>query len=1333
MSPGAPLLGRDNWRRSTILDGAGGGGGACLTRAVFNTWRRVCFSRRAVVTLVAVAGFSAPAWAGYHRGDFNLDGIVDALDEAIWAANLGRTSAVPRPDTILTPALRVAPDRRTVLSGETVELTASGGTGLVHWTFVKNPAGGSLSTTTGVSATYTAGATNASVDVIQAWDNDNLLSRTFMNVISSNEVASLGKAIIVAGGRSMDDPVWLATDYIADKAFNVLRYRGFSRDNIQYLSFDPDQDADGNGQLDDIDLDSSFANAQATFTGWVGNANQLLVYLADHGSDAAGEGFFRLNGSEVLSSTNVNNWLNDLQNTYGMDVTVIMDFCYAGSFLNNLATYTGTPKRILIAAASSNELTYFIAGGAVSFSDLFWSGILQGQDLASAYALAADGMSSFQSSVLEDGGEASNRFVGATFVAGKDFPVIGTVLGPQSLTEGTTATLWADDIESYYPLERVWCTVIPPSHSPNTNTGIPVLDIPVIDLAYDSALGRYQSSFDGFAEQGLYLINYYAQDIWGSVSPPKPSSINQAGIDERLLLVAAGTTNDARWESWNLIARNIYQTFRARQIAPDRIQCLSAVTNQDFSGDGTNDVWAAPTLASFAQAITNWATNASVLTVYLVGGETNGAVCLNDTETLSAAALDARLDAFQTSNQVVNLILEFPGAGSFIPVVTPPAGRERISIASTGEGKTNLLASGGLISFSSHFMSQVVTGQRVGDAFRAARGSIRLASGGLRQGAGMDDNGDGVANQKSVDGLLAVQRYFGAAFVTGEDIPSIGSAIPDTDITGTNSVVLWLKDVLDVNGISNVWVALTTPSYAGGDLWETNLTFNVLNDRYEARVDDLEEGGTYVATFTVENTKGARSSPVQTLLYSLDPYEVDDTAAQASFLDVGSTQPGHNFHVSNDVDWIRFYVVTGQNYTVEVAQQGENVDVLLDLYYEQPDGTPVAVYLDEDETGPGDLGESLPLDFLTDTNLVEGFYLLRVSLSPDFPEAWGADSDYDVSIFVGVGGGDLIVIAVDKLNPTSSPPGAVAILNNTSNKAFSGKTSVVFDDVAAGIHTVRVEVAAGYVMESDPAQPDQQGNPTNTLYGNPKRKLVVDDSWQTVTFQFFPYVEATGLARDEWTGEYVEGAKIAFLARSGVISNIVYDGIPNSAAYKTQWFSRVDGAFPTNVVLPAVAYDLNLTRSGYVTTLVSNAILAPTAGLQTNLGLLYMTPLDTNSNGIADAWEANHFAGTNAPPGDDADDDGMSNAAEYRTGTDPTNPASFFRSQEAVGLGTGLRMTWPVAPGRIYRVNAGSDLVAGDWPVAAGPWTAAVGQTTMSYTNPLTGTGLYFRAEALTP
>lgn len=88
-------------------------------------------------------------------------------------------------------------------------------------------------------------------------------------------------------------------------------------------------------------------------------------------------------------------------------------------------------------------------------------------------------------------------------------------------------------------------------------------------------------------------------------------------------------------------------------------------------------------------------------------------------------------------------------------------------------------------------------------------------------------------------------------------------------------------------------------------------------------------------------------------------------------------------------------------------------------------------------------------------------------------------------------------------------------------------------------------------------------------------------------------------------------------------------------------------------------------------------------------------PEDANGNGIPDAWEDRHGL-LGADPNGDADSDGMSNYAEWRAGTDPTNELSYFvisaesRMQEPVDIGVAVQ--WDSIRYRRYSVWKSTNL-----------------------------------------
>ncbi|MFH0908258.1 MAG: choice-of-anchor Q domain-containing protein [bacterium] len=1256
----------------------------------------------------------------YLPGDMNLDGTVDTNDEALVLNRLGRVTAATNGAVALCPQLVVRPSRKTVVAENTVTLGASGSTNTITWFGLENPSGGSLTSLSVTSVLYEAGSTSDCVDVAEAWDGDARFGRAYLNVISPAEIAKAGKAVMIAGTKGGEDPLWPATDYLANNAYNILLYRGYGKENVQYLSQDPSRDIDGDGAADDIDLTATMANAQTTFTNWVGNANKLFVYLVDHGGDSGTNGYFRLNGGETLTGSVLDGWLDAIQNAYTTEVTVVLDFCNAQVLANELS-YTGIAQRIVIASSGTNEPAYFLANGLVSFSDAFFGGVLMGQDVYTAYEQAQEAMGTYQQAVYADNGsgeEGTNVLLGSSFVAGKDIPQIGLVCGRQALIGGTTAELWARDVVSGYPVERVWCLVVPPGHNP-TNGADPVQNIPEIELTYSAENGRYEGSHDGFAEEGAYKIIYYAQDVWSSVSLPKQSYVEQVGYDERVIVVAGGPTQSVKRVAIEHLSDLAYRTVRARGIATNRIYYLSETP-------GTN-VDVASTLANLAYAITDWAADSAKLTVYLVGEGSNDTLQLNGTDYLTATNLDAWLDAYQVSNRPVNIILEFNGSGGAATNLAPPAERERIVVASTRSGYPCLMEADGLVSFSEYFLTEIFGGKTIGQAEAKARKVIRRASGLLRQRSGLDDDGDGILNEKNQDGILASTRYLGAAFATGGEAPNIGEVIPPTALTNETSLTIWAGQVTDADGLSNVLCVITPPEYEEtGDLVRVDLTYNAASNRYEALYEEFTNAGSYTLTFYAEDNVGDVSPAVQSEVVRPDKYEVDDEHIQAHPYYVGTFEQ-HTLHTLNDEDWVWFYAQTNYVYDIETVHLGTNVDTVLDVYYLQPDGS--LTNIDHIDDFGREEGELTGLNFPQ-----EGMYFVQVSQY--VTNTWLPGS-YELIIDIPAGDGTLIVIAAIWPTTNALPWGSFASLDGDL-KYFNGQVSVSYPYVSGGTHLLAVYSSdPNYVPVEDPNWPSQVGNPWNAAYGDPKyiqaQQVRIGQIAGSVGYSFIGKIRADGEVRDLDTHARIGGAGITFLAASGYLTNYVINGDPFYANYKTPWQSQGNGLFPGNVWLPAQTLHVKVTASGYQTLQNNNVIVNPVAGATPNLGTKYLAPVDSDGDGMRDTWEQQYFGSLGETGMGDVDGDGQSNWEEYKVGTGPTNPNDALDQQgleEADGM---LTIRWLVAEGRQYRVTS-SGTVTGTWEVVGGPWEAGQGQTQMTWeASTVTESQRLYRVEAFVP
>jgi len=150
-----------------------------------------------------------------------------------------------------------------------------------------------------------------------------------------------------------------------------------------------------------------------------------------------------------------------------------------------------------------------------------------------------------------------------------------------------------------------------------------------------------------------------------------------------------------------------------------------------------------------------------------------------------------------------------------------------------------------------------------------------------------------------------------------------------------------------------------------------------------------------------------------------------------------------------------------------------------------------------------------------------------------------------------------------------------------------------------------------------------------------------------------------------------------------------------------------------------IAITANAAPAGYVfdrwtgaTATVSNVLAASTHVTMTaqdvGVAATYRIDpaLDTDGDGIADAWEMSHFGNlTTASDGgeSDSDEDGASDLAEFIAGTGPDDAGSNFEVEEiALGANGDVTIRWQGVVGKTYTLQTSAGL-QGDWtPIAVG-------------------------------
>ena len=79
--------------------------------------------------------------------------------------------------------------------------------------------------------------------------------------------------------------------------------------------------------------------------------------------------------------------------------------------------------------------------------------------------------------------------------------------------------------------------------------------------------------------------------------------------------------------------------------------------------------------------------------------------------------------------------------------------------------------------------------------------------------------------------------------------------------------------------------------------------------------------------------------------------------------------------------------------------------------------------------------------------------------------------------------------------------------------------------------------------------------------------------------------------------------------------------------------------------------------------------------------------VDSDNDGLPDAWEIAHFGDLSRDGNGDFDHDGMTDRAEYLAGTDPKDPAAVLRIVQIEADPIGVHVVWQTVPGKLYRVQ----------------------------------------------
>jgi len=770
-----------------------------------------------------------------------------------------------------------------------------------------------------------------------------------------------GKAIIVAGGGPYKgNNIWDDTLMNANFAYQSLTMQGFTKETIYYLNHEQNIDLDDNGENDDIDGLPTNINLEYAITNWAADTDNLVLYLVDHGFTK----LFQMSGmnipskarsisdeaGEMLTVDDLNEWLTIYEKKTNGKVILIYDACHSGSFLEPLSLSNNSgmnpQNRIIISSSKSDEPSIFAGQGSITFSSYFWTHISHGLNIGDSFNKAMNSMqfqgqhacidsnANGQPNEYTDIAIAQSIHIGNGMKANEDAPIITGVSESQVIKNDTSATISVFGVHDSDGIVSVKAMIRPPVFDIESIDN-PIKNFPSIEFklaAGDSYSGDYVGVYDKFNISGTYDILIYATDKKLNMSPPVQTSVSFENPTRRRAIIAIGSS---QWETPHAAVANnanlAYRALRFQKYSDDDIYYLSPVAYEDLIVD------ASPNKDNLQFAIKEWAAiNTQDLVLYLVGDGDHQDFLISKDEKINGSEIDSWLNSIENMIPgLITVVYDACQAKSVTDLLVNNA-NNRILIASTGTCNPAYFQAVGNISFSHTFWSKIRDGKFVSDAFYDAKETIQVIRADQKPSLYDPDN-------KSRTYVLGFGMKLG-------DI----SPLPGTlNLNMQNSTSAEISvNAISINEIEHVWTLISEPGLEIDPTGELGIHCGVLaahlpgviltkdenTNKYRGVYDGFDKYGKYIINVYIKDKEGNISSPeIIEMFHDTGPdiYENDNDMYTASIIRMndGKSQL-HNFHDSNDMDYVKFYAIKDEMYSVELNATEEIDTSVLNLQLE---------------------------------------------------------------------------------------------------------------------------------------------------------------------------------------------------------------------------------------------------------------------------------------------------------------------------------------------------------------------------------------------------------------
>ncbi len=385
------------------------------------------------------------------------------------------------------------------------------------------------------------------------------LAETITDTTEREELVNAERAaiLIYPRGQGTGYKQEVSIEFMAAHIYRTLKMRGYSNEEIYFLSHKPDMDINADGFIDrdvvdgpvtvpDLSVpgtnprDLTIADVEQAFN-WAKQQGSLdhplFVAFVDHALPEQ----LRLDPfSEMLTATKLDALLDDYQQATGNTAIVLLEACHTGTFLEQLKG----ANRIII-SATDNQLAYYDNLGAFSFSKFYFDHLRRGEDLFTAFNLVDQRLPTYgypfdkQSPQLDDDGDGLNTsrdgVLSAKYCLNGCFGALSGEMTLEVLTtsatlaSGQSMTLKTKVGITEGSIAKVWALVMTPeSASERNDQGFSLAATPMIEMQKNTN-GEWHGLFSGYTTAGHYVMTFMAQDDEGFITAANPITLTMTG------------------------------------------------------------------------------------------------------------------------------------------------------------------------------------------------------------------------------------------------------------------------------------------------------------------------------------------------------------------------------------------------------------------------------------------------------------------------------------------------------------------------------------------------------------------------------------------------------------------------------------------------------------------------------------------------------------------------------------------------------------------------------------------------------------------------------------